>query len=134
MNELKHHGILKQRWGVRRFQNPDGSLTEEGKKRYSKLSNKDGKPNSSTYKKVSAKELTDEEIAAANKRMSQEKTYNQLVKDTNPKTSAEKTKQFLSEVARESAKKILTNALVSAGNLAIQKLIGKKPATSRPTT
>lgn len=34
MNELKHHGILGQKWGVRRFQNEDGSLTSAGKKRY----------------------------------------------------------------------------------------------------
>lgn len=33
-NELYHHGILGQKWGVRRYQNPDGSLTPEGKKRY----------------------------------------------------------------------------------------------------
>ena len=33
-NELYHHGILGQRWGVRRYQNSDGSLTSEGKKRY----------------------------------------------------------------------------------------------------
>ena len=33
-NSLEHHGIKGQKWGVRRFQNPDGSLTEEGKKRY----------------------------------------------------------------------------------------------------
>lgn len=32
-NELYHHGIKGQKWGVRRFQNPDGSLTEAGKKR-----------------------------------------------------------------------------------------------------
>ena len=31
---LEHHGILGQKWGIRRFQNPDGSLTEEGRKRY----------------------------------------------------------------------------------------------------
>lgn len=31
--ELKHHGIKGQRWGVRRFQNPDGSLTPAGKRR-----------------------------------------------------------------------------------------------------
>ena len=33
-DELYHHGIKGQKWGVRRFQNPDGSLTSEGMKRY----------------------------------------------------------------------------------------------------
>ena len=33
---LMHHGILGQKWGVRRFENPDGTLTEAGKKRYGK--------------------------------------------------------------------------------------------------
>ena len=32
---LAHHGVKNQRWGVRRFQNPDGSLTAAGKMRYS---------------------------------------------------------------------------------------------------
>ena len=32
--ELYHHGIKGQKWGVRRFQNKDGSLTPAGKKRY----------------------------------------------------------------------------------------------------
>lgn len=30
---LEHHGILGQKWGIRRYQNEDGSLTEAGKKR-----------------------------------------------------------------------------------------------------
>lgn len=36
MNELYHHGIKGQQWGVRRYQNPDGSLTPAGMKRYAK--------------------------------------------------------------------------------------------------
>lgn len=31
---LEHHGIKGQRWGIRRFQNLDGTLTEEGRERY----------------------------------------------------------------------------------------------------
>ena len=31
---LEHHGILGMKWGVRRYQNEDGSLTDAGKKRY----------------------------------------------------------------------------------------------------
>ena len=34
-DSLEHHGIKGQKWGIRRFQNPDGSLTALGKQRYS---------------------------------------------------------------------------------------------------
>ena len=33
---LAHHGIKDQRWGVRRYQYKDGSLTDAGRKRYAR--------------------------------------------------------------------------------------------------
>lgn len=62
--ELYHHGIKGQRWGVRRYQNPDGSLTAAGQKRYSKLykseMNKLEKDlaNSNTHRFVKAHNMT----------------------------------------------------------------------------
>ena len=34
-SDLTHHGIKGQKWGIRRFQNEDGSLTNAGRQRYS---------------------------------------------------------------------------------------------------
>ena len=35
--ELYHWGVKGQKWGVRRYQNKDGSLTPAGKKRYNNM-------------------------------------------------------------------------------------------------
>lgn len=42
-SELLHYGVKGMRWGVRRYQNPDGSLTNKGKKRHEVLSSAEDK-------------------------------------------------------------------------------------------
>lgn len=62
-NYLMHHGIKGQKWGIRRFQNPDGTLTELGKKRYGTVENLN---NRMTLKKQAKleKAASDEQLSA----------------------------------------------------------------------
>ena len=51
--ELYHYGIKGQKWGIRRFQKKDGTLTSEGKKRYSDESTTKSKSTTaSSHKKI----------------------------------------------------------------------------------
>ena len=64
-----HSGIKGMKWGVRRYQNEDGTLTEGGKARYRKTS--DGK-----YEKLDARTMTNQELDASNMRFAKEAQYN----------------------------------------------------------
>ena len=46
---LEHHGILGQKWGQRRYQNSDGSLTDEGRARNRRVEIKIYNPLSANY-------------------------------------------------------------------------------------
>lgn len=49
---IEHHGILNMKWGQRRFQNPDGTLTPEGKIRYSREKRRQAAKNLKKARKV----------------------------------------------------------------------------------
>ncbi len=63
-NELYHWGIKGQKWGIRRYQNEDGTLTEAGKKRYNTNS---GNSTSQNAKNVTSSDDRNEKIKKAAK-------------------------------------------------------------------
>ena len=74
---LIHYGILGMKWGVRRYQNKDGSLTSAGKKRYGNNDDIKDSPQKNTEepKKKSVKDMSDEELRREINRMQLEQSY-----------------------------------------------------------
>lgn len=65
-DELFHYGIRGMKWGVRRYQDADGSLTEAGKARY----------NQSTLEPLDARDMTNAQLSSATNRLNMERSYN----------------------------------------------------------
>lgn len=75
---LYHHGILGQKWGIRRFQNSDGTYTEAGKKRRREDSYSEDYKKYESLKKKSPKEMSNNELKEFNKRAQLEQDYRRL--------------------------------------------------------
>lgn len=85
--QLYHWGIKGMKWGVRRYQNSDGSLTAAGRKRYSdndsgdsgNTQSKSSSSSSQSSKPKSISEMSDAELKAAVARLQLEKQYKDLM-------------------------------------------------------
>ena len=73
---LAHHGVKGQKWGVRRYQNEDGTLKNPKKG--------NGKPESQKWKANEASTLSEEELDRRNRRLQKENTYRTNVENAHP--------------------------------------------------
>ena len=106
---LEHHGIKGQKWGVRRYQNKDGSRTALGKKRESSPDAKEKETRKADVKK--RRTMYDADLKKRVERMKLEKEYKSLVdEDTAPG------KKYVFEILSAAGKKTLT--IAAAGALA----------------
>ena len=137
-NYLAHHGIKGQKWGVRRFQNADGTRTAAGRKREkaNREADHDKLIKSTNAKELykNRKQLSDKELQDRLNRLRNEQALEQMAhakknegKRVAKQILADSGKEILKETAKTTMKPYVTSAIAAGtawvANKGIQKLL-----------
>lgn len=112
---LTHAGVKGMKWGVRRYQNKDGSLTPAGKKRYSEDSFR-----VKQIRKKKVRQMSNQELKDANNRLQLEKTYGELTKKKNRGQQA--VKAYIATAGTIAGVVAATATYAKYGNAALDKI------------
>lgn len=130
---LAHHGIKGMKWGVRRFRNEDGSLTEAGKARAQKNANRNAdKAKREDYRRASKnrRNLSDAELKRRINRLQMEKQLKDLT-DANLQSRG---RRAVEEVLGSSGKRVagimLAGATMYAGHAILTGMFDAEQAAA----
>lgn len=144
-DELCHYGIRGMRWGIRRYQNSDGSLTTAGRNRYStgkhhsifsrkKTTSKVvTKPAEEKPKQKSVSEMTDAELNAFLNRKRLEQQYAQLMATPQKKSAVAKGKEMVGKALENAAQDTLTQIAKYAMAKSVNKMLGDNVVNAKVT-
>lgn len=130
-NELMHHGVKGQRWGIIRTKEQLGHKTTSSSKSASSKSDssklskrkrlRKNELKTAAPKKKKLSEMSEEEINKKIERMRLEKTYKQLTSELNPK-KVSKGRQFVGRILSKSAENIGTQLATYVMGSAVNKI------------
>lgn len=140
---LMHDGILGMKWGQRRYQNKDGTLTEEGKRRKAEQrraasetrkkreeSDKKKQAEITALQKRNTATMTDEELRTKVNRLQLEKQYRDLLPKQEVQVSAGQkfVKDVLGTAGKAVATTLITGGALYLGRQALAKMTNEETA------